>query len=38
MREPEYPGKTTELPQVNDKFYHIKLYTSPEQDSKSQHK
>ena len=26
MEEPEYPGKTTDLSQVTDKFYHILLY------------
>jgi hypothetical protein len=31
-RQPEIPQKTTNLPQVNDKLYHIRLYqyTSPE--------
>ena len=23
--EPEYPEKTTDLPQVSDKLYHVKL-------------
>jgi hypothetical protein len=28
-RKQKYLEKTTDLPQVTDKLYHIKLYTSP---------
>jgi hypothetical protein len=27
--KPEYQEKTTDLPQVSDKLYHIVLYTLP---------
>ena len=33
----EDPRKTTDLPQVADKLYHILLYTLPDRDSNSQH-
>ena len=29
MEETQYQGKTTDLPQVTDKVYHIMVYTSP---------
>jgi hypothetical protein len=37
-QKPEYSEKTTDLPQVTDKFYHIMFieYTSPERCSNSQ--
>jgi len=35
--KPEYPEKTTDLPQFTDKLYHVMFYTLPEQDSNSQH-
>jgi hypothetical protein len=38
VEETEYPGKTTDLPQVTGKLYSHSciLYTSPEQNSNSQ--